>query len=76
MLWERTKWTKLAGRLNQSWQDNYYYINKEKQLLNKSSNQIFDKINKTLERFMKENRGHISKFGNKKESSTKYTVKI
>lgn len=39
-------------------------------------NQIFGKINKTLERFMKENRGHISKFGNKKESSTKYTVKI
>ena len=39
-------------------------------------NQIFDKINKTLERFMKENRGHISKFGDKKESSTKYTVKI
>ena len=76
MLQERTKWIKIAGRLNQSWQDNYYYINKEKQLLNKSKNQIFHKIDKTLERFMKENRGDISKFGNKKENSTRYTLKI
>ena len=76
MLQERTKWTKIAVRLNQSWQDNYYYINKEKQLLNKSKNQIFHKIDKTLERFTKENRGDISKFGNKKENSTRHTLKI